>query len=614
MKKLIFLSFSILISFYAFGFELKKVSGFAQSEKFINSQSGIIYHKNNIYVLSYSGLLIYALNEEGVPELSKKIKLNGIPATMTINDSVLFVALQGGFDKLYKIDIADANNAYISDSIMTKGSYLHCISGGFLYVNELSYENTWQLAKYDFSFRLIERLQIPHKYWALQKARKQTFFIHSKDTLFLYSLNEGLLHMECAAFIDEKIFINKIEIQNDTLLFLSSNANMQIYNIASLMEWRLVASLGVADDFKNSGDKIFIKSNNKIGIYDISDVKNPKSLELLIIESYITSFSLNSEHLWVSTFGNELITYKKGTNGYALINNHPGQRRIIASVLINDRLLIETDNNKLFYWDIKDVENPQIDSVAETTGRCLKLLYQDSILQRVYYDPLEKIVKQSISKLGTNSQFNEITANSLYRGDLHSMNCNSDTSASFYNGHLFSYIYVKNKISIIDSVKVCEDAYGEIVIKDSNIFLATRNKLFCLKYKGNNKPIEIISKFDTFIPLPDIANYDSLIIISDRSCHDGCKIIDCSNMYFPFISKTVDEAGPILLAQKTGVLFLGCKNTSMFFMNGPKENNPNGFSLFQDYSNRLNNHIYELVDKKYLVTVKETGATINSFK
>ena len=96
--------------------------------------------------------MIFELNEKGVPAMVNKIRLNGIPTTMTVNDSVLFVALQGGFDLMYKINISNAKNACIVDSILVKGSYIHYISDNFLYVNELSNKNTWQLAKYDFNF------------------------------------------------------------------------------------------------------------------------------------------------------------------------------------------------------------------------------------------------------------------------------------------------------------------------------------------------------------------------------------------------------------------------------------------------------------------------------
>lgn len=613
MKKLILLYFSIFLGIYASGFELKKVSEFAKSEKFINSQSGLIFHKNHIYVLSYSGLLIFELNEKGVPAMVNKIRLNGIPTTMTVHDSVLFVALQGGFDLLYKINISDAKNAFIVDSISGKGSYIHFISENFLFVNELSNKNTWQLAKYDFNFNLITKIKIPHDYWALQKAGNQAFFIHKKDSLFLYTLKDSNLNLKSTSYLNENQIIRKIEIINDTLLFIALNSNLNFYNITDAKGWKLISSLDPVDDFRISGGSVILKSNNQISTFNIEDAYNLIFKNSLSLKSYITSFSVNKDYLWVSTFSNELCTYHGSNDGFKFINTFSDQKRIIASALNNNQLLVETDDNKLHFWNIKDVESPHIDSVVETKNHCLKLIYKDGVFQRVYYDPVKKRVGQSLFAAGSNSHFKKISASNNYKGDLHSYNTNFDTLISFYNGQLFFYRYFENNIFTFDSIEVCKAIYGKILVNDNIVFLATKDKLFCIEIQNNIKSIKELSKFATFIPLPNILKYDSSIIISDRSCNGSCKLIDYSNMRFPFIKRTLNEAGPIVLDRKSKALIIGCKNTAIFYMDEKSEYRTNNNDLFQDYSNRLNSYIYTFGGKKYLITVKETGLYINSF-
>jgi hypothetical protein len=143
-------------------------------------------------------------------------------------------------------------------------------------------------------------------------------------------------------------------------------------------------------------------------------------------------------------------------------------------------MLIETVDRKLFLWNLEDIEYPKVDTVIETSEGGIKLFYQNSLLQRVFFNYENQSYLQDIYLVDSRKKFKKIASNINYVGDLHTFNKKIDTLLSLYNGYLFLYKYISNSIAVFDSIRICDPGYGDIAGLDSLLFIANANMLHCI--------------------------------------------------------------------------------------------------------------------------------------
>lgn len=586
----------------AIGVDFQKEYEVTFTERYVYSNSGLIYHNQFLYALTYEGLSIYNVENEKLIRIHQ-VKLNGIPSSLTRNENTLFVAMQGGYNKLFKIDLSIPGMAQIVDSSYIKGSYVFFIDQNRIFINKLLDDNTWELLEFDHNLIQNNQYDVPYRLWPVHQLCPSLYYIHKANAISILKINGDTL-VEVCSISDTLSYPAELKMVNDsTLISCSSTSKTKIYSVTST-GFTIKAELPSSENYVFHQDDLFLKNRNQINIYDISNISEPVLISQLKNENYINSFTLCDDYVWITTYSNKLRTFKLDSLKNITLINSTANSKVIASTLMDSILFLETIDNKLM---ICDVNKPNTSSCSQitTNGQCIALTRIGYLIQRSFFDYKTENIYSDFYHYDHIKHNLKYISNTIFRGNLTRL-C-TDTLISFYEQYLYFYFIDRENIFLIDSIKLNNVKYGVIAVDDGKIILAAPLELIFFRVTSKNK-IELVDKIRTFIRYPVCDNYNGYIVLSDQYCKGDLSVYTY-DVGLEVIG-TYESTGKIAYDKRNNLIFSGCRN--IIDVSSIKQIESMGVTKVSkcwltNYSDIIALLLPDSLDNRIIVAVKDTG-------
>ena len=148
MKQFI-LFYIILITIQTHGIEFTKWSQFSLSDIYDPNNSNLVIDSNRLYAINNRSFQIFDIEEENL-QLIIELDLEGVLANLSVKDNYAHVSTTSyDLHKLYRINIENLENLFVTDTISFIGNNLNFINNSNIFIPENLSSDDWVVHVYD---------------------------------------------------------------------------------------------------------------------------------------------------------------------------------------------------------------------------------------------------------------------------------------------------------------------------------------------------------------------------------------------------------------------------------------------------------------------------------
>lgn len=305
MKYKVTLIFIIIILFqikcFAQDITLEKIVEYPTSGVYLEKDN-LCVQDNYLFVASSYGLEIYEIEEDVPVQLVSRLPLRDDARTIEVKDNYAYIQSISYYEEhinLYKINIQDANNPYLVDSVYTEGE--DGFGQGDIYNDFIILRNYDTIGNNYYSIYRIPELEFVQNYNCDNHFRKLNdslaIYRHNSNTFKIYDFSdlENITEIGQVNLNDSGIYIENIKSVNDSIVACLGQEGIAFWKHSNEDYWQYITTIfSPLNEYWS--DEIYVVENlmflfcisNDLSLksINISDIYNPYIVDTMLLSSY----------------------------------------------------------------------------------------------------------------------------------------------------------------------------------------------------------------------------------------------------------------------------------------------------------------------------------------